>query len=1079
MKRYLLPAFALLACLPAFALDFTEPALSPDGRSLVFALSDGAQQDIYVSGADGSGMRKIVGLKGRNTHPRWSPDGSMILFNCFPYTAEEPHDVFIVNADGSGLTNLTRGRLPDGQANDWHPNGKQVLVSSGKYPGINIFSINIDGSGLKQLTFEQNMVCYYASYSPDGSMIAFAGFSEPARDLFVMKSDGSGRRRVYTGADAPVWLPDGKKIAFQVKRGDEYSLLWANADGSSPEPLSGAETSGQAVSWAPDGQAVLFQRKNEGGSYEIWRRSLLTGAEQKLLPLAEGPAEAVCRHIEALASDGFQGRKPGTPGEEKAIRYIEAQFREIGLEPGNGDSYLQPVELAEFSTIPPEHIRLQGAGEAVEWVWKEDFLLGSRQLTEHVSTGDRPFVYAGFGIHAPELGWSDYEGVDVRGKIVVLLGGTPDEYSFDTTRWKGDPAANVYGQSFYKRNEAASRGAAGVFIIYRQPGHSFWTWASLGNTYGKGDIFLKEQPGRPRLDFAGLITREAAAQLFALAGLAGFDYQKAALKPGFRAMELAAGASFSFTNSWKGLSSHNVVGLLRGAGSADEAILYTAHWDHIGMGAPAGTDTDIIFNGAVDNASGTAALIEIARAYRSLAEPPGRSILFIATTAEEMGLLGAVWYASHPLFPLGKTVAAFNMDSHHPYGKTRYVAGVVYGRSELDGYLEEAARQQQRILVPNTEQNIAQNIFFRSDHFPLAEAGVPSEIAVGAIGQDSAAWMDKLMAYMERYHQVTDEYDDSFDCSGIWQDAELIFTAGHLLSQNDHFPAWKANQPFERVRRENRFESSLFKDATTANLPVMSLQGRSMDAKPADLDGDGDLDIVVANEHAFNILLINDGDGRFTDESAARLPLNRRDSEDIAIADFDGDGDPDIIFVSEDDQANEYYENDGKGFFRDVSYKIPVSGTSNAVAVTDLNGDGFPDLLIGNAPDRQGRGGQNFCLINDGKGNWTDETAQRLPVSNKATQSLRLYDVDGDGDADLLVCNEDDNELLINDGRGFFHDETAARLPVEAGKWETRDADFGDVNGDGYPDLFLANVNFRQGKDSQNRLFINDGKGYF
>ena len=255
-------------------------------------------------------------------------------------------------------------------------------------------------------------------------------------------------------------------------------------------------------------------------------------------------------------------------------------------------------------------------------------------------------------------------------------------------------------------------------------------------------------------------------------------------------------------------------------------------------------------------------------------------------------------------------------------------------------------------------------------------------------------------------------------------------------------------------------------------LPTESLRGRSMDAKAIDLDKDGDLDLVIANEHRPNIILINDGKGNMTNASAKRLPAHRHDSEDIALGDFDKDGDVDIIFVSEDDKVNEYYWNNGKGFFVQAKFPLPVTGKSNAVITTDLDKDGDLDLIIGND-------GQNFALLNDGKGKFVDATAKILPKGNQTTQDLELGDVDGDGDLDLIVGNEDDNQLLINNGKGIFRDETAKRLPLQIDKEETREADFGDVDGDGDLDLVFANVNFRQVKDHQNRLLINNGKGFF
>lgn len=257
-----------------------------------------------------------------------------------------------------------------------------------------------------------------------------------------------------------------------------------------------------------------------------------------------------------------------------------------------------------------------------------------------------------------------------------------------------------------------------------------------------------------------------------------------------------------------------------------------------------------------------------------------------------------------------------------------------------------------------------------------------------------------------------------------------------------------------------------------AELPSWALGGHSMDAKSVDIDKDGDLDLIVANEFNHNIILINDGQGNLSDGTKDRLPPNWHDSEDIALGDFDQDGDVDIIFVSEDDKVNEYYWNNGKGFFKAAPYPLLVTGKSNAVITIDLDKDGDLDLLIGND-------GQNFALLNNGQGKFTDVTRKILPVGTQTTQDLELGDVDLDGDLDLIVGNEGDNQLLINNGQGVFKDETAQRLPLEAGQEETREADFGDVDGDGDLDIVFANVNFKQSKNSQNRLLINNGKGMF
>ena len=463
-------------------------------------------------------------------------------------------------------------------------------------------------------------------------------------------------------------------------------------------------------------------------------------------------AENICQHIKILASDEFQGRQTATIGEEKTINYIAEQYKAMGLEAPEG-SYFQKVHLAKYTIVPPASLKIQSKKAKHKLQFKKDFLLASTYSKKNIEIQAAELVFAGFGIHAPEIGWDDYKNVDVNGKVVVLLGDVPSEYTTDSTLWKGDPAANFYSKPFYKKNEAAKRGAIGVLTIFKKSKQGFYTWESISNYVGIDDLTIKREVGEEQLLFSGVLSREATQQIFEWANKKNYDFQKEALQANFKPLRLGLQLSFSFSNTWEEIITNNVVGLLPGTDLADEVVVFSAHWDHVGI--LQGVEGDSIRNGAVDNASGTAALIEIARTYKNRAQAPRRSVLFLATAAEEMGLLGAIWYAAHPLFPIGKTVANLNMDSHYPYGKSTHILGVVYGRSDLDKYLEESARLQERTIVPNTKQNIAANIFFRSDHFPFAEVGVPSEFAVGAgeaMGHDNELYQKKLNAYRHKYH---------------------------------------------------------------------------------------------------------------------------------------------------------------------------------------------------------------------------------------------------------------------------------------------------------------------------------------
>jgi FG-GAP-like repeat len=279
-----------------------------------------------------------------------------------------------------------------------------------------------------------------------------------------------------------------------------------------------------------------------------------------------------------------------------------------------------------------------------------------------------------------------------------------------------------------------------------------------------------------------------------------------------------------------------------------------------------------------------------------------------------------------------------------------------------------------------------------------------------------------------------------------------------------------ANQVFAQKTIEPTLP--IYKNVSISHLPTWALGGRSMSAYAVDIDKDRDLDLIIANEHEPNILLLNDGKGKFTDATAERLPHAYHDSEEIAVSDFDGDGDLDIVFASEDDGVHEFYLNNGKGFFKDASDRIPITSHANAVLAIDLDQDGDQDLIFGNA-------GAEIALINDGKGFFKDESATRLPKHQDTTQDLDAGDIDGDGDLDLVLGNEDGNKLWLNDGKGFFKDVSAEQLPLDGINEETRQATLGDVDGDKDLDIVFANVDFRKGKNRQNRLLINDGKGFF
>ncbi len=494
--------------------------------------------------------------------------------------------------------------------------------------------------------------------------------------------------------------------------------------------------------------------------------------------------------IAAFSSDAFGGRAPGSPAEEMVVEYLTRGFREAGLEPGNPDgTFVQDVPLVGYTVT--EMAGSSDPGGA--WAPETDFVAWTRRPTEAAApAGDLLFV--GYGVEAPEYDWDDFGDADLAGKIlVVLVGDPPGEHHFDGV------AMTYYGRWTYKFEKAAQMGALGALIVH-ETGPAGYPWEVVSGSW-TGEMFDLDVPeGGDLLELEGWISREQAVRLF---GMAGQDFEAAraaALEPDFAPIDLGIRASFDLALTRRTLSSRNVLARLPGADAPGETLIYTAHWDHLGT-APEG-EGDRIYNGALDNATGTMGLLALAEAFAA-GPAPRRSVLFLAVTAEEQGLLGSRFYASHPLFPVAETVAAINLDGMNVWGRTRDITVVGLGQSELDGIAEEVASSQGRVLRPDPEpQN---GYYYRSDHFEFAKVGVPAfylDGGVDFIGKPDGYGMEVRERYVaEAYHKPSDEVEDWYDLSGMAEDLEFLYRMGRRLADSEDWPEWSATSEF-RARRE-------------------------------------------------------------------------------------------------------------------------------------------------------------------------------------------------------------------------------------------------------------------------------------
>ena len=506
-----------------------------------------------------------------------------------------------------------------------------------------------------------------------------------------------------------------------------------------------------------------------------------------------------------LSLDSYEGRAPGSAGEEKTVAYLIEKFRAAGLEPGNNGSWTQDVPLVEITAKNVSALSIADkTGKVTSFAYGSDFVVGSYREVPKTALNANELVFVGHGIVAPEKGWNDYAGVDVKGKTVVVMINDPDFDAKDLTGEFGGKAMTYYGRWTYKYEEAARQGAAAVLIIH-DDAPAAYGW-NVVNSSWTGTQFLAQSKdaGASQTAANGWIQKSVATKIFAAAGQDLAKQMAAAKQPGFKAVPLGLTASLSFDNDIARKASKNVIGVLKGSKRPDEYVLYTGHWDHLGRCTPA-ADGDDICNGAVDNATGSAALVALAQGHKN-AGAADRSIVFLAVTAEESGLLGSKYYAENPVFPLSQTVGGVNMDAFSMAGPAKNLTVIGKGKSELDTYLDAAARAEGR--TPEMEPTPEKGFYYRSDHFSFAKLGVPMVYFEGGddliVGGKEAAAKAAEDYEKNRYHAPGDEYDENWDWSGVMADLRLYYRVGRMLAMTNAWPNWNEGDEFRAIRDKSR-----------------------------------------------------------------------------------------------------------------------------------------------------------------------------------------------------------------------------------------------------------------------------------
>ena len=519
-------------------------------------------------------------------------------------------------------------------------------------------------------------------------------------------------------------------------------------------------------------------------------------------------ANDILQHTKVLSADEYEGRGPGTKGEELSVKYLTEQYQRLGLKPGNPDgTFVQKVPLVGFTGAPTASFNV--GGKQINLTFPQDYVAVSRRFVPESKVENSDMVFVGYGVVAPEYGWDDYKGLDVRGKTIVMLINDPqvpdsaDPKKLDDKMFKGK-AMTYYGRWTYKYEIAAQKGAAAAVIIHETIPAGYPYEVVSGSWSRENFDIQKPDKNMGRAAVESWITTERAKELFTASGQDFDALKKAALSKDFKPVALKAKANITVKNTLREINSINVIGKLEGADPAlkNEYVIYTAHWDHLGRDPK--LTGDQIFNGALDNASGTATLLEIAEAFTKLTTPPKRSILFLAVTAEEKGLLGAKYYAENPLYPLNKTLANINKDGVNQWGRTTDITMVGDDNSTLIDLLREAATEQHRVVNPDPESE--KGFYYRSDHFEFAKQGVPAlytDSGINYEGKDASFSQQKRDEYTDKdYHKVSDEIKPDWDLTGAVDDAQLLMMIGYRVAQGDKYPEWKAGSEFKAKRDE-------------------------------------------------------------------------------------------------------------------------------------------------------------------------------------------------------------------------------------------------------------------------------------